>query len=98
MKRIKRYQKIVNDLKSRYENKCQIEGCNFTFKKKNGEYYSEAHHIESLAKGGSQDESNAAILCPNHHRMFHYADVEIFERENERRKVRINGDEKYILY
>lgn len=98
MKRIKRYQKIINDLKSRYENKCQIEGCNFTFKKKNGEYYSEAHHIEYLAKGGSQDESNVVILCPNHHRMFHYADVEIFERENERRKVSINGDEKYILY
>lgn len=98
LNRIIRYQKIVSNLKSKYKNKCQIEGCNFTFKKKNGEYYSEGHHVEFLAKGGSQEESNVVILCPNHHRMFHYADVEIFERENERRKVSINGDEKYILY
>lgn len=98
LNRIIRYQKIVSNLKSKYKNKCQMEGCNFTFKKKNGEYYSEGHHVEFLAKGGCQEESNVVILCPNHHRMFHYADVEIFEREDERRKIRINGDEKYILY
>jgi Predicted restriction endonuclease len=98
LNRIIRYQKIVSNLKSKYKSKCQIEGCNFTFRKKNGEYYSEGHHIEFLSQGGSQDESNVVILCPNHHRMFHYADVEIFEREDERRKIRINGDEKYILY
>lgn len=98
LNRIVRYQKIVSSLKSRYKNKCQIEGCNFTFKKKNGEYYSEGHHIEFLSQGGSQDESNVVILCPNHHRMFHYADVEIFEKEDSKIKIKINGEEKYIVY
>lgn len=75
--RIKRYQQVINKLKEKYNNKCQIEGCNFSFKKKNGGYYSEGHHLKLLSEGGSQDENNVVILCPNHHRMFHYADINI---------------------
>lgn len=69
--RIKRYKKIVETLKARYHNRCQI--CGFTFEKNNGTGYSEAHHIKKLADNGSQDESNVVILCANHHRMLHYA-------------------------
>lgn len=98
IKRIKREQQIVSKLKNKYKNCCQIEGCNFTFKKKNGEYYSEAHHLKLLSEGGSQDENNVVILCPNHHRMFHYADVKIFDRNKDRRKAIINGEEHYIKY
>lgn len=96
--RIKRKQQIVNRLKSKYNNCCQIEECNFTFKKKNGEFYSEAHHIELLSEGGSQDEDNVVILCPNHHRMFHYSNVEIFDLDENRRKIIINGEGYYIKY
>lgn len=96
--RIKRYQKVVNKLKSKYKNECQVEGCGFTFKKKNGDYYSEGHHLELLSEGGSQDESNVVILCPNHHRMFHYTDIDIQERVNNKRKVIINGEEEFIVY
>lgn len=96
--RIKRYQQIVNELKRKYQSRCQIEGCNFTFKKKNGEYYSEGHHLKPLSEGGSQTADNIVILCPNHHRMFHYADVKIFKLKGNRRKVLINGKVHYIKY
>lgn len=96
--RIKRYQQIVNKIKDKYENKCQIEGCSFTFKKKNGGYYSEGHHVELLSEGGSQNESNVVILCPNHHRMFHYAEIEIYEKVDNKRKVIINDKEENIMY
>lgn len=96
--KIKRKQQIVNKLKNKYNNCCQIERCNFTFLKKNGECYSEAHHINLLSEGGSQAESNVVILCSNHHRMFHYADIKIFDREGDRCKVIINGEQHYIKY
>jgi len=96
--RIKRYQKVIKKLKTKYQNRCQIEGCNFTFEKENGEYYSEGHHLEPLSQGGSQTEDNVVILCPNHHRMFHYADIEIMGKQGNRRKVMINGKVHYIKY
>ncbi|MBW9173375.1 EVE domain-containing protein [Clostridium estertheticum] len=96
--RIKRNQEIVCKIKKKYKNKCQIEGCNFTFKKKNGECYSEAHHLELLSKGGSQVESNVVILCPNHHRMVHYADIKIFDLIGFNRNVVINEEDYCIKY
>lgn len=77
VKQIKRYQSVTENCKRRYSNKCQIKGCGFTFRKQNGEFYSEAHHLIPLSEGGTQEENNVIILCPNHHRMMHYADVEI---------------------
>ena len=96
--RIKRYKEIVIEVKLKYENKCQICGCNFTFLKKNGEYYSEVHHLELLSKGGSQDSSNVVVLCANHHRMFHYAKLEIGEKIGNELKIKLNGIEYKILY
>lgn len=96
IKRIKRDQKLVAILKDKYSNKCQI--CNDTFKKKNGGYYSEGHHIEYLSKGGHQDEKNMVILCATHHRMFHYADVKIFNLIGKMRKVSFNNIDCYIKY
>lgn len=96
--RIKRYQKIVKDLKIKYESKCQIEGCNFTFIQKNGNGYSEAHHLQPLCEDGSQEEYNVVILCPNHHRMIHYTNVKLFENNGSRRKITFNEEEHYIVY
>ena len=31
----------------------------------------EIHHIQPASKGGNEDLSNLAVLCPNHHRMVH---------------------------
>ena len=77
--RIKRYRKIVESLKVRYHNRCQI--CGFTFEKANGSGYSEAHHIVRLADNGSQDERNVVILCANHHRMLHYARQVVYHED-----------------
>jgi len=71
IRRIKRYQRIVNELKKKHGYKCQL--CNDTFLMDNGNYYCEAHHIKQLSNNGTQDKTNVLILCPNHHRMFHYS-------------------------
>ena len=75
--RIKRYQKTVNELKVKYNYKCQISSCGYSFPMDNGKGYCEAHHIELLSNNGSQKPENVLILCANHHRMFHYANQNI---------------------
>jgi len=67
----KRNREIVKKLKKLYNNKCQI--CGFTFKKDNGENYSETHHIIPLGEKGSDDIKNLIVVCPNCHRKLHYA-------------------------
>ncbi|EAW38405.1 winged helix-turn-helix domain-containing protein [Lyngbya sp. PCC 8106] len=98
IKRVKRYQKITDQLKTKYKGCCQIKDCGFTFIQKNGDNYAEAHHLVPLSEGGSQDASNVVILCPNHHRMFHYAVVSIGKLAREKRSVIINGVETYLIY
>jgi predicted restriction endonuclease len=95
---VKRYQSVIERLKNKYESKCQIEGCNFTFLKSNGEYYSEGHHLIALSQNGSQGEDNVIIICPNHHRMFHYAKVEVGHRSGNIRTIRINNEILKIIY
>jgi predicted HNH restriction endonuclease len=74
-----------------YGYRCMVEGCGFTFLKKNGELYAQAHHLESLSDGGPDDPDNIVVLCPNHHAQFHYANVEKESRTNEDLVVKING-------
>jgi len=92
--RIKRYKKIVNLLKRKYEYKCQI--CDYSFQMNNGNNYCEAHHIKMLAKNGKQSPENVIILCANHHRMFHYASERIIISDlvNGKRLIRI-GEEDF---
>lgn len=63
--------RVVRKLKQEYGCKCQI--CGHTFRKDDGEYYCEAHHIVPVAADGTQSPNNVLLLCANHHRMFHYA-------------------------
>lgn len=65
----KRNRQLVDDMKSKYQNKCQI--CDFTFRTASGKYYSEAAHIIpiSTASKGVDSPDNIWILCANHHRM-----------------------------
>ncbi|MBC6431445.1 hypothetical protein FM036_11770 [Nostoc sp. HG1] len=96
---IKRYKKIIDELKDKYNNQCQFENCKFTFQKVNGSFYSEGHHLIQLSKKGSQKADNVVILCPNHHRMLHYANTEFGNiLENNKRLIKINGENFYILY
>ncbi|MBD2167426.1 HNH endonuclease [Calothrix membranacea FACHB-236] len=98
VQRIKRFQQIVVQIKNKYRNRCQFENCGFTFKKHDGSFYSEAHHLHYLSKEGSQEEDNVVILCPNHHRMVHYCNVEVGEKLNNKRFIKINGQGYYLIY
>lgn len=94
--RIKRYQKLVTQLKQKYNYQCQI--CGYNFLMDNGKCYCEAHHIKMLSKDGSQNPDNVLILCANHHRMFHYASntCTIGELVQGKRIVQI-GKEKFMV-
>lgn len=65
----RRNRKLVDDLKQKYKNRCQI--CGFTFQMSNGKYYSEAAHIIPISSGeeGVDSPDNIWILCANHHKM-----------------------------
>ena len=84
----------VQKLKALYGNKCQISGEKYAFKKTNGQYYSEAHHLIPLGIGGADSAYNIVILNPLVHRMMHYADVDKFtlkDIRNDMLPIRING-------
>lgn len=68
--RRKRNQKIVRELKSKYQNKCQV--CEETIDLGNRVKYSEVHHIQPLGNEhkGIDNKTNMIVLCPNHHKMF----------------------------
>lgn len=82
-------------IKSIRRNKCQI--CNFTFKTKDGEYYSECHHLEHLANGGLDVSKNMLVLCPNHHRQAHFGNFKIVEHNEEFVMIKID-EEIYKCY
>lgn len=93
IKRIKRFQKIINVIKAKNNYKCQI--CGYTFLMDNGKKYCEAHHIKMLSQGGSQNVDNVIILCSNHHRMFHYGgeNIEIKKVNNKKMIIKIEDKE-----
>lgn len=95
---IKRYQSIVDKLKTRYGNRCQIGNCGFTFRKKDNSNYSEAHHLVPLAEQGTQEEDNVVIICANHHRMFHYSTVQLGQREGNKREIYFNNERFELIY
>ncbi len=70
-----RNSKAVRKLKDLYNNECQITGREYTFLKKDGTFYSEAHHLIPLGEGGADSVNNIVILSPLIHRMLHYANV-----------------------
>ncbi len=91
-----RNRNIVDELKKLYEGNCQI--CGFTFKKRNGGNYSEAHHLIPLGENGSDKISNIIIVCSNCHSQLHYDNPKLKGFEGDKRKIELNGDEKEIKY
>lgn len=67
--------KIVKNLKKLYDGKCQLSDDIYTFKKKDGKFYSEVHHLIPLGEKGSDSYANAIVVSPLIHRMLHYAKV-----------------------
>ncbi|MGO9622152.1 MAG: hypothetical protein ACLPT6_12195 [Desulfobaccales bacterium] len=67
--------RAVQALKELYAYRCQITDTRYTFIKRDGNYYTEAHHLIPLGDGGADNPYNIIIVSPLIHRMLHYADV-----------------------
>lgn len=96
-----RNSKAVKKLKQLYGNLCQISGDKFTFRKTNGSYYSEAHHLVHLGRGGADSVYNIVILSPLIHRMLHYAKIEGLDLKrikDNRLVIKINGENYTITW
>jgi hypothetical protein len=81
---------LVRLLKAVRGGKCQI--CGHTFTMRNGGTYTEAHHLEELANGGLDVSRNMLIVCANHHRQFHYGDVQILQHDADTLTVRMDDE------
>lgn len=92
---------LVRKLKKLYNGKCQISGETYTFKKEDGEYYCELHHLIPLGEDGSDSYANAIIVSPLIHRMLHYAkvsDIDLNKIEDGKLIITINGEEYTITW
>jgi len=97
----KRNNKIVKELKKLYNGKCQITGEEFTFKKKDGSFYSEVHHLLPLGESGSDSYANAIVVSPLIHRMLHYAEVseiDLSKIVDNKLPIQINGKDYEIKW
>jgi hypothetical protein len=89
--------KISSAVKKFYEYKCKV--CEalgqipLSFQKTNGEYYIETHHLIPVANltQGSLGISNLITVCANHHRQFHYGNIEIIDNTNDKLTINIDG-------
>ncbi|MDD4001141.1 MAG: HNH endonuclease, partial [Bacilli bacterium] len=68
--RLVRDTKISRNLKNLYSNRCQL--CSYQLRSANGDYMSEAHHIQPYNRSHKGDDTfkNLIILCPNCHAQF----------------------------
>lgn len=57
----------------RANGKCELCG-QLGFSTENGGIYLETHHVIPLSEGGSDNVSNVAAVCPNHHREAHHGE------------------------
>jgi len=92
----KRNSKLAKKLKKIYNHHCQI--CGFTFQKKNGQNYSESHHVKPLSHNGLDNIENLVILCANCHRILHYSNVIVKSIKGNNREIMINGSIFNIIY
>lgn len=54
--------------------KCEMPNCDYEgFTKADGTKYIETHHIIPLSENGEDSIKNIAALCPNCHKLLHYA-------------------------
>lgn len=101
MKIRQRNNRLVRNLKNLYGGRCQISGEQLTFVKRNGEFYSEVHHLIPLGENGSDEYANTIVVSPLIHRMLHYAEVSeinLNNIENGQLAITINGIDYTITW
>ncbi|MCR8870531.1 HNH endonuclease [Peribacillus frigoritolerans] len=90
--------KIAKEYKKRTGFKCQVcEAFNldpYSFKKPNGEYYVETHHVIPVSKlqAGSLLTNNLITVCANHHRQLHYGNIELIQNTNNYFVFELDGE------
>jgi 5-methylcytosine-specific restriction protein A len=83
--------KVRSKVIARSKGRCEYCG-QVGFRKLNGQFYVETHHIVSLAKQGPDTLDNVIALCPGHHRQAHYgADWEDLEAQFKIKLAKIRG-------
>lgn len=77
---ILRDQKLVDEIKRKYNNTCQICGKQIRIGK--NKYYSEVHHIHPLGKphNGHDILENMLCVCPNCHTLLDYKAIVLDEK------------------
>lgn len=70
---IVRDDRVRKQFLKRAQGRCEHCG-ELGFKRSNGSYFVEAHHIISLAEQGPDTLENVIALCPNHHREAHFGE------------------------
>ena len=70
----RRSHKLVDALRELYGGRCQV--CAWDPPVVYGAGLCEAHQVRWLSRGGSDELSNLALLCPNHHRAVHSCDAQ----------------------
>lgn len=71
---VRRDRQLVLTLRDLYDGACQL--CGWAPRRCYGPDLCEAHHVHWLSRGGADDPSNLALLCPNHHRAVHKCDAQ----------------------
>ena len=84
---------LVRLLKSLYDFKCQMPGCDALILKKNGERYCEIAHISPFHVTQSSKVENLIVLCPNHHKEFDLGNRTIKSWKNNIVAGTLNGRE-----
>lgn len=86
-----RDEKVRREVLIRANGKCEHCGAE-GFRKPDGKFYVEAHHIISLAKQGPDTLVNVIALCANHHRQAHFGeDWEQLEGEFKTKLAKLRG-------
>lgn len=78
--RLQRDHGLYAAVKQFHNFRCQVYGCNFTFRKNNGEYYCETAHIKPFSSSKDDTAENLLVLCANCHRMLDQGDKKTRKR------------------
>lgn len=97
-----RNRRLVDMLKELYNGKCQISQKEGFPKDKGGKPYCEVHHLVPLGDGGYDSPENMIVVCPEIHRMLHFATVEGLDLSNitpdGELAIKINGQDYTITW
>jgi 5-methylcytosine-specific restriction endonuclease McrA len=85
----KRDNQAIARIKYLRDFKCQI--CGTSIKKKDGQFYVEAAHIDPKRLKGKETLDNIILLCPNHHKEFDLGNSEIVNRDDKVVLIKLNG-------